>query len=289
MKAYNCLLLAATLLSATEAKTFAPRSHVKTALKLRGGDLGRISGDDLAKSFSVLASCDAIGGLLCPRASMKMVGVDIASGSISETCLTALGASAATISISGFLAVTGKTSVNEAVGYGLGARLAVATYLIATGKHTDLGVPKPMVGTMWALLTYTVWALFQGRDEGVPLAQVVSLMIASIGYCMWSKPECVVEKAKKAGGTTTKGADSTAVAMAGLNGGYMIASGLTTALLVSGNDPAKTVGYVALSYIPTIMKYADAFKIEEFAGIDVSVWGLAIMAALLSVFAGTVL
>jgi len=265
--------------------TFVPRrAHTKLVTAMRGGDLGDVSGEDLAKTFSVLASGDALAGTLFPQASMKWFGVNIAEGSLAEAMMNSVGASAATVALSTYLAVTGKTSIEEAVGYGLGARLLSLTRLLLTERYVQLGMTKAMVGSMWVLLAVTVYALFQGMDEAKPLAQVASLMIAFHGLGLVTKAEAVVAKASKG-----KATDKTTVAMTSLNGSYMVSAGLTTALLISGKDPVKTVGYSTIIFVPAFLKWAEIVPVDSVFGIEIGIWFMAVAALLAAIAAGTLL
>ena len=104
------------------ARSFAhrrrPISFAKSsALDLpRGGDLGPISSDTLAKTFGILAIGDAVGGTIKPIDVWGKFGVNIEPGSKGEHFLGhGMAASAASLAVTSLLALTGTTSTEEAI------------------------------------------------------------------------------------------------------------------------------------------------------------------------------
>lgn len=177
---------------------------MQRALSVRGGDLGQIKSKNLAELLSALAACDAICGVLAPISAMKWFGLDIENGSLSEHYLHGIGASAATTAISTYLAVSGTSSVKEAIGYGFMARLVSMTVMIITNKYHELGMNNAMFGTMWAILAVTTYALFSGNWEPMVLTQLVSLLLGFHGSFLFLRPEKFMKKAtgKDEGGKT---------------------------------------------------------------------------------------
>mmetsp|Transcript_26488 Transcript_26488/g.37974 ORF Transcript_26488/g.37974 Transcript_26488/m.37974 type:complete len:328 (+) Transcript_26488:150-1133(+) len=89
----------------------------------RGGDLAGIAAIDLAKLFSGLVSIDGISGTLFPSASCELAGVKVPPKSLRRLSIEAMGSAAGSLSISSFLAITEKVSIEKAVAYGLISRL----------------------------------------------------------------------------------------------------------------------------------------------------------------------
>lgn len=174
------------------------------ALSVRGGDLGQVKSKTLAKVLSGLFTCDAVGGTLAPISCMKWFGVNIAKGSLSEHYLHGIGASAATMAVSTYLAISGTSSIEKAIGYGFVARLVSMTVMIITNKYHELGMNNAMFGTMWAMLAVTTYGLFSGNWEPMALTQLVSLLLGFHGAFLFLKPEKFMKRAtgKGEGGKT---------------------------------------------------------------------------------------
>ena len=161
---------------------------------LRGGDLGSIDGKTLAKTFSVLAGCDAICGTLVPRTSMKWFGIPIARGSLSNKYLHGIGSSAATVAVSLFLAASGRTSVEQAIAYGFAARLISMTLMILTDGEKKVGMTFSMFGVLWLVLTGTVYSLLTGMGDALTLSKVVSMVLLIHGLFLYLKPSVFLRK-----------------------------------------------------------------------------------------------
>ena len=173
------------------------KRHVKTmrsALSIRGGDLGQIKSKTLAQILSGLAAGDAACCILAPVSSMKWFGVDVERGSLSEHYLHGIGASAATAAISTYLATSGTTPVEEAIGFGFVARLVSMTIMIITNNYHELGMNNAMFGAMWAILAATTYALFSGKWEPMALTQLVSLLLGFHGAFLYLKPEKFIKR-----------------------------------------------------------------------------------------------
>ena len=163
-------------------------------ISLRGGDLGSLDGKTLAKTFSVLAGCDAICGTLVPRTSMRWFGIPIAKGSLSNKYLHGIGSSAATIAVSIFLAASGRTSVEQAIAYGFAARLISMTLMILTDGEKRVGMKFSMFGVLWLVLTGTVYCLFTKTGDPLTLSKVVSMVLLIHGLFLYLKPSVFLRK-----------------------------------------------------------------------------------------------
>ena len=161
MKFITSLLFPLVLFHGTQASlhVIPRRAKLRTnspLLNLRGGDLGPLSGKTLAHTLAALASCDAIAGALAPITSMAWCGVDIESGSLSEHYLHGVAASAATTAVSTYLATSGKTSIEQAIGYGFIARLVSMTTMFLNDKYHELGMNKAMFGGLVRRCRYRI-------------------------------------------------------------------------------------------------------------------------------------
>lgn len=255
---------------------------LKRALSVsRGGDLGSLSGKTLAQTLAALAGCDAVAGALAPITSMAWFGVDIESKSLSEHYLHGLAASAATTAVSTYLATSGKTSVEEAIGYGFIARLLSMATMFATNKYHELGMNNAMFGGMFLVLAVTTYCLFTGTGDALGLTKLVSLLLAFHGEFLYLNPEAFMKRSPAA-------VDATAVTMASIDGGYMLVSAVVTGLLANGVDPVNVAGWAALSFFPVLVKLFDVVTAEAFLGISKGAW-LTLVAGLLAAIAtGTV-
>jgi hypothetical protein len=164
------------------------------ALQLRGGDVGPFQGKTLAKVFCAFASTDAFCGALIPRTSMRWFGIYIPKDSLSHKYLHGIGASAATIAVATLLAVTGKTSVAQAIGYGFAARMLSMTLMILTNDESKVGMTLPMFGVMWVFLAGIVYSLFAGLGEALTLAKLASVALAIHGLYLYSAPDMILRR-----------------------------------------------------------------------------------------------
>ncbi|KAL3804026.1 hypothetical protein HJC23_006417 [Cyclotella cryptica] len=200
MKTLTLLLLLSTQSSAIEASTHASRTptqfakssnkstSVHSILKVRGGDVGPVSSKTLAKTFSVLAAGDALAGTIKPVEVWGKFGIQVEPGSKAEHYLGhGLGSSAATLAVTSYLAVTGRTSIDEAIGFGVLTRCAYMTEMLLTGKYKELGVPTVPHVTIFLILLVTANGLLSGKDYG-ELAKVVSILLAGHGALMFLNP-----------------------------------------------------------------------------------------------------
>ena len=178
---------------ATNAKPFVlPKKKSIIAkdpiLKLRGGDLGPISGKTLAKTFGVLAIGDALAGTIKPVDVWDKFGIEIEPGSKGEHYLGhGLGSSAAALAVTSLLVLSEKTSVDEAIGYGMLTRCAYMTEMLLTDKYKELGVPTVPHITMYLILLGTAFGLISDSDYGA-LAKVVSILLAGHGSLLFLSP-----------------------------------------------------------------------------------------------------
>jgi hypothetical protein len=166
------------------------------SLKVRGGDLGPVSGKALAKVLCGLGAADAMVGALAPRTSMKWMSVDIEdSNHLAYYYLHGIGASAATMAISLYLAVSGVTSKEEAIGFGFLARLLSMTVLVVTHQSKELGMNSTLFVLVWVAMAVTTFALFTGNWEMLTLVKFVSLLLGVHGFFLYGNPTAFVQKA----------------------------------------------------------------------------------------------
>ena len=161
----------------------------KSALLVRGGDLGPVSGEALAKTFGVLAIGDAIGGTVKTVELYEKFHITVLPGSNGEHYMGhGIASSAASLAVTSLLALTGTTSVEEAVGFGMLARSAYMTEMLLTGKYKELGVPTVPNVIVYLLLLGTAFGLLSGNADGVTLAKVVSVILAGHGGLLCLNP-----------------------------------------------------------------------------------------------------
>ena len=156
---------------------------------MRGGDLGPLSGDTLAKTFGVLATGDAIGGTVGTAELYKKFHITVLPGTNGEHYLGhGIASSAASLAVTSLLALTGTTSTEEAIGFGILARSAYMTEMLLTGKYKELGVPTVPHVMVYLLLLITAFGLISGNPDGVTLAKVVSVLLAGHGSLLFLNP-----------------------------------------------------------------------------------------------------
>jgi hypothetical protein len=233
-------------------------------LKLRGGDLGPIGGAALAKTFGVLAIGDAVAGSIRPAEVWEEFGVSVEPGSKGEHYLGhGLAASAATLSVTSLLALSGKTSVDEAIGYGLLARCAFLTEMLLTNKYKELGASTTPHVLMYAILLGTAYGLLSGDWDSSGAAKAVSIVLAGHGALLYLNPRIL-------GDDNTK-------KMAKVDGGYMFISSLYAALLAFGVDPVKAMGYTAIFAIPLFQSVIDLSTADKILGLSPGGWTIALV------------
>jgi hypothetical protein len=144
----------------------------------------------LAKTFGVLAIGDGLAGTLAPVEVWDKFGIKIERGSKGEHYLGhGLASSATSLAVTSLLALTGKTSVAEAIGYGFLARCAYMTDSLLTGKYKELDVPTAPHVVIYLILLGTAFGLISGNaDYNVDLAKVVSVLLAGHGGLLLVNP-----------------------------------------------------------------------------------------------------
>ena len=162
-----------------------PKDHI---LNIRGGDLGSISSNNLAKTFAVLAAGDAIAGTIAPVEVWKRCGIELEPGKGQHYLGHGLGSSAATLAVTGYLATSGKTSINEAIAYGILTRCAYMTEMLLCGKYTELDVPVTPHILIYVFLLVTAYGLLSGDSGYDALAKVVSVVLAGHGALLFLNP-----------------------------------------------------------------------------------------------------
>jgi hypothetical protein len=106
-----------------------------------------------------------------------------------------IGASAANLSISLYLAVSDITTLNQAIGYGFLARLLSMTVLLLTNQSKDLGMNGTIFMATWLAVAATTFTLFTGELEPMIWAKVVSLLFGVHGFFLYCNPTTFVQKA----------------------------------------------------------------------------------------------
>eukprot|EP01083_Nonionella_stella_P065164 170502_1 len=270
MKIISLLLLAAAACplvkaipyhpSSTHAFTF-KKSTKDTLLKLRGGDLGPISSDALAKTFGVLAIGDAVAGTVAPIEVWDKFGIKVEPGSKGEHYLGhGIGSSASSLAVTSLLALTEITSIEEAIGYGILTRCAYMTEMLLTNKYKELGVPTTPHITIYLILLAAAFGLVSGNSDYVGLAKVVSIVLAGHGGLLFLNPRIDDDERTKK--------------MAKVDGGYMFISSFYTALLSFGVDPIASMGYTAIFCIPLFLSVLDLVDDEDqlLFGLSTQAW-----------------
>lgn len=281
-KAWTLLVLL-QIKNSRAIKTSGPLSHhaQDKTLQLRGGDLGPLDGKTIATTFSALAGSDAICGAIIPRTSMSWFGMQIPKGSLSEKYLHGIGASAATVAVSIYFAVNG-SPVNEAIAYGLVARLVSMTLMILTDDVLKVGMGFPLFGGLWLTFAATAYSLLQGLGDALALTKVVSVFLAVHGLFLHLYPGVIIRTTRKAAGP-----DPMAKDILSINGGYMIASAVTTFLLARGHDPVKVAGYTAISFIPIMLKLFETIEGGQVFGVNAGFLSMSLTALMSCVIVGT--
>ena len=190
MKIIALLSFPAAICASISPRTRSATFLSDSALLVRGGDLGPISGEALAKTFGVLAIGDAIGGSVSSTAEVyEKFHITVVPGSNGEHYLGhGIASSASQLAVTSLLALTGTTSVEEAVGFGMLARSAYMTEMLLTGKYKDLGVPTVPHLLVYMLLLGTAFGLLSGSSDGVTLAKIVSVILAGHGSLLFLNP-----------------------------------------------------------------------------------------------------
>ena len=199
MKIISLLLLTLTASYPAKAIPYRPSStHAfiskkkfsskDTLIKLRGGDLGPISSDALAKTFGVLAG-DAVAGTVAPIEVWDKFGIKVEPKSKGEHYLGhGIGSSASSLAVTSLLASTGTTSTEEAIGYGILTRCAYMTEMLLTNKYKELGVPTTPHITIYLILLVAAFGLVSDNSDYVGLAKVVSIVLAGHGGLLFLNP-----------------------------------------------------------------------------------------------------
>jgi hypothetical protein len=287
------LLLLSFLLPA-QARPFEPHSAT-AALQLRGGDLGPISSDCLAKTFAGLASLDAVMGGFMPIQAMKYFGVDVMPGSQSEACLHGMGASAATVAVTAFLATSSGFDINEAIAYGLIARLVTVAAMIMTKDPQHTGGVKSAVALTFLTLGINIVMLFNNDSNALTVTKVLSLITAMHGLVLFMKPEPFTKKTVVASAVKGKVQKAATIltpepnvnALIRLDGWYMILSAAVTGLLAFGVDPLRMVGYTALAFAPMLVPILDLPISRNILGMNMAVLSSLLLVIISCIAVGT--
>ncbi len=241
-----------------------PTNAKEAALKLRGGDLGPITGKQLANTMGVLAIGDALAGTIQPIDAWKKFGVTIEPGSKGEHYLGhGLGASAASLSVTSLLALSGQVSTDEAIAYGMLTRCAYMTEMLLTKEYEELGVPTLPHVTMYLILLFTAFGLLSGNTDYEALAKIGSILLAGHGGLLFLNPRIADDETEK---KTVK-----------VDGAYMFVSSLFAALLAFGIEPVAAMGYTSVFCIPLLLGVLDLVEVDELFGLSPQVWTIIIV------------
>lgn len=104
-----------------------------------------------------------------------------------------LAASAAPLAVTSLLALSGKTSIDEAIGYGFLARCAYITESLMTGKYKELNVPTVPHVVIYLILLGTAFGLLSGNANSEAMAKIVSILLAGHGALLFVNPRIVGE------------------------------------------------------------------------------------------------
>ena len=167
----------------------------KSIISIRGGDLGPVKSKSLSQIFTVLPTLDAVACTFAPVATLSKAGIEIEKGSIDEFLAQAAGAHAAGVALTHYLATTGKTSIYEAVGYGLLTRLILGMRIFAT--HLDLVKNyNPFVVFIAASVISTcTYSLISGELDPKLCLTFVASFLALAGFTVFTSPELLPAKA----------------------------------------------------------------------------------------------
>ncbi|CAB9514429.1 expressed unknown protein [Seminavis robusta] len=257
--------------------------HAKrTIVNLRGGDLGPVKGKTLATAFSVLAGGDAICGTLMPQTSMSWFGIYIPKDSLSHKYLHGIGASAATIAAANLLALSGKTSVERAIGYGVAARILSMTLMMLANDERVVGMTLKAFGVAWAVLVLIVYSLFSGSGDALALTKVASIVLGIHGLYLYLKPDTILKRT-----SISVGPDPLIKEILSIDGAYMFASAMTTGLLANGVDPVKVVGFTAICFVPVLLKFFEVSEAQKPWGTLEQLAGMSAMSFTALVIVGT--
>lgn len=164
-------------------------SSTSAILNLRGGDLGPVSADALAKTFGVLAIGDALSGAIKPSEVWEKFGVTLEKGSKGEHYLGhGLASSAASFAVMSLLALFGKTSTEEAIAFGYLTRAIFMSEMLLTGKYKDLGVPQAPHVLIYLILLGTAFSLMSGQGDYMAAAKLISVVLCGHGALLFLNP-----------------------------------------------------------------------------------------------------
>jgi hypothetical protein len=243
--------------------TASTSSSASAILNLRGGDLGPISADALAKTFGVFAIGDALSGAIKPSEVWEKLGVTIEKGSKGEHYLGhGLASSAASLAVTSLLALFGKTSTEEAIAFGFLTRAIFMSEMLLTGKYKDLGVPQVPHMLIYLILLGTAFSLLSGQGDYMAAAKLISVVLCGHGALLFLNPRIDDDDETKA--------------MAKIDGGYMFVSSLYTALLSFGMDAVQAMGFVAIACLPLFLAVLDISTAETIFGMAPEGWGVLI-------------
>ena len=172
-------------------------SSASAVLNLRGGDLGPVSADALAKTFGVLAIGDALSGAIKPSEVWEKFGVALEKGSKGEHYLGhGLASSAASLAVTSLLALFGKTSTEEAIAFGFLTRAIFMSEMLLTGKYKDLGVPQAPHVLIYLILLGTAFSLLSGQGDYMAAAKLISVVLCGHGALLFLNPRIDGKSAK---------------------------------------------------------------------------------------------
>lgn len=175
-----------------------------------------------------------------------------------------MAASAAPLAVTSLLALSGKTSIDEAIGYGFLARCAYITESLMTGKYKELNVPTVPHVVIYLILLGTAFGLLSGNANSEAMAKIVSILLAGHGALLFVNPRIVDDEETKK--------------MAKADGGYMFISSLFAALLAFGMEPVTAMGYTSIACLPLFLTILDLSNFDELCGMGRGAWTFVLIA-----------
>eukprot|EP00568_Trieres_chinensis_P004047 CAMPEP_0183292986 /NCGR_PEP_ID=MMETSP0160_2-20130417/1852_1 /TAXON_ID=2839 ORGANISM="Odontella Sinensis, Strain Grunow 1884" /NCGR_SAMPLE_ID=MMETSP0160_2 /ASSEMBLY_ACC=CAM_ASM_000250 /LENGTH=305 /DNA_ID=CAMNT_0025454037 /DNA_START=63 /DNA_END=980 /DNA_ORIENTATION=+ len=263
------------------------RRALESISSIRGGDLGPIKAETLAKTYAVGAAMDTTCFSFEPRRALSAMGVTIESDSSSEFLLRDIGFHAMTATIACGLSLWTNLSTEAILGRALCARLAFYALALFTGSSGKTGPPT---GTNLVLsgagVAAAVFSLLTGKGDPLMAARVVSALYLAHGALLRLCPGYTFKIFSGydivAYGDTE---DELAMTMFSFVGDYKIVVQLLVFLLASGTDPTKAIGYSSLASVFFMLDALFGFKLQTVLDFHWS-WVVATLAFLAALAGG---
>lgn len=153
-------------------------AHAVAMLRGGGGAVASyVSLTLLAKIFSALTALKGSALVVAPKTvGRKVFGVDAGEETFPVYLVQAIGAIAVGIGINLSLAVLGKVSVQQAMGFGLLPRLLFVLKSFLLGTFDELGFKKRFLSVNTLVMSWCIFSLLTGKGSPVVAAKVFSSM-----------------------------------------------------------------------------------------------------------------